>query len=145
MSFSLDSNLGYFCGAIFLCSLVLDKTMLNVSRDHGSWSTCCGKQVKVSKSIKMFSIIDKSECSSIETTRGWRETRPLTCESFMPNSHTRLIWVGGYNFQPYWDINFQYCTNYIEENTWFHFKKTTNNLLKVTTKMYQISLFSTKH
>jgi len=42
MFFSLDFNLGYFCGAIFLCSLVVDKTMLDVSKDHGSWSTCGG-------------------------------------------------------------------------------------------------------
>jgi galactitol-specific phosphotransferase system IIB component len=43
----LNSNVNtkYFCGAGFSSSMVIDEAMLDVSKDHGSWSINGGNQV----------------------------------------------------------------------------------------------------
>jgi len=55
----LNSNVNtkYFCGVGFSSSMAIGEAMLDVSKDHGSWSIKGGNQVRISKLIDMFLII----------------------------------------------------------------------------------------
>jgi len=88
--------------------MAIDEAMLDVSKDHGSWSIKSGNQVRISKLIDMFLIIALMIRTNVQAlihkvlTRG----QIINVGKFSLHLPTTIICVGEYNFQPYGGINF---------------------------------------